>query len=60
MTYNTNNTNNSLSYMTNLKTTIDSNITKTINNQNLKEKENKMNNKDNSSLIDSYHHLLSK
>jgi hypothetical protein len=53
MTYNTNNTNNSLSYMTNLKTTIDSNITKTINNQNLKEKENKMNNKDNSSLIDS-------
>ena len=53
MTYNTNNTNNSLSYMTNLKTTIDSNITKTINNQNLKEKDNKMNNKDNSSLIDS-------
>jgi DNA repair exonuclease SbcCD ATPase subunit len=39
--------------MTNLKTTIDSNITKTINNQNLKEKDNKMSNKDNSSLIDS-------
>lgn len=51
--YMTYNTNNSLSYMTNLKTTIDSNITKTINNQNLKEKDNKMNYKDNSSLTDS-------